>query len=42
MLPTLAILGLQARDVMGSTFAIFLVLFPVAVVTVTPLAPRVG
>ena len=30
MLPTLAILGLKARDVMGYTFAMFLVCFPVA------------
>jgi len=42
MLPTLAILGLKARDVMGYTFAMFLVCFPVAVVTVTLLAPHVG
>ena len=42
MLPTLAILGLKARDVMGYTFAMFLVLFPVAVITVTLLAPQVG
>ena len=42
MLPTLAILGLKARDVMGYTFAMFCVCFPVAVVTVTLLAPHVG
>ena len=42
MLPTLAILGLKARDVMGYTFAMFLVLFPVAIVTVTLLAPHVA
>lgn len=42
MLPTLAILGLEARDVMGYTFAMFLVCFPVAIVTVTLLAPHVG
>ncbi len=42
MLPTLAILGLKARDVMGYTFAMFCVVFPVAVVTVTLLAPHVG
>jgi short-chain fatty acids transporter len=42
MLPTLAILGLKARDVMGYTFAMFLVCFPVAIVTVTLLAPHVG
>jgi short-chain fatty acids transporter len=42
MLPTLAILGLKPRDVMGYTFAMFLVCFPVAVVTVTLLAPHVG
>ena len=42
MLPTLAILGLKARDVMGYTFAMFCVCFPVAVVTVTLLAPHVA
>ncbi len=35
MLPTLAILGLRARDVMGYTFVVFLVLAPVVVVLVT-------
>lgn len=39
MLPTLAILGLKARDIMGYTFAMFLACFPVAVVAVTLLAP---
>jgi short-chain fatty acids transporter len=35
MLPTLAILGLRARDVMGFTFVVFLVLAPVVLVMVT-------
>ncbi|MCP3822855.1 TIGR00366 family protein [Streptomyces sp. A3M-1-3] len=35
MLPTLAILGLKARDIMGYTFAMFLVCFPVVLVMVT-------
>jgi short-chain fatty acids transporter len=35
MLPTLAILGLRARDVMGFTFVVFLVLVPVVLVLVT-------
>jgi short-chain fatty acids transporter len=35
MLPTLAILGLRARDVMGFTFAVFLALAPVVVLLVT-------
>lgn len=35
MLPTLAILGLKARDIMGYTFAMFLALFPVTLVLVT-------
>ncbi|MEV6589378.1 short-chain fatty acid transporter [Streptomyces acidicola] len=38
MLPTLAILGLKARDIMGYTFAMFLALFPTVVVLVTLLA----
>jgi short-chain fatty acids transporter len=37
MLPTLAILGLRARDVMGYTFVVFLVLAPVVVALVTVL-----
>jgi short-chain fatty acids transporter len=41
MLPTLAVLGLKARDIMGYTFAMFLVLFPVVLVLVTLLAPHV-
>lgn len=40
MLPTLAVLGLKARDVMGYTFAMFLTCFPAALVTVTLLAPH--
>lgn len=35
MLPTLAILGLRARDIMGYTFAMFLVCFPVVLGVVT-------
>jgi short-chain fatty acids transporter len=35
MLPTLAILGLRARDVMGFTFTVFLVLAPLVLVLVT-------
>jgi short-chain fatty acids transporter len=35
MLPTLAVLGLRARDVMGFTFVVFLVLLPVVLVLVT-------
>ncbi len=37
MLPVLALLGLKARDVMGFTFLIALVLFPVVIVLVTVL-----
>lgn len=40
MLPTLAILGLKARDIMGYTFTMFLVLFPLVLVLVTLLAPE--
>ena len=39
MLPTLAILGLKARDIMGYTYLVALVLFPVALVLVTLLRP---
>ncbi len=35
MLPTLAILGLRAKDVMGYTFVVFLVLLPLVLVLVT-------
>jgi short-chain fatty acids transporter len=38
MLPTLAILGLKARDIMGYTFAMFLACFPAVLVAVTVLA----
>ncbi|GAA2356477.1 TIGR00366 family protein [Nonomuraea africana] len=38
MLPTLAILGLKAKDIMGFTFAMFLACFPATVVVVTLLA----
>jgi short-chain fatty acids transporter len=37
MLPTLAILGLRARDVMGFTFSVFVVLVPVVLLLVTVL-----
>jgi short-chain fatty acids transporter len=37
MLPTLAILGLRARDVMGFTFVVFVILAPVVLVLVTAL-----
>lgn len=37
MLPVLALLGLRARDVMGFTFLVALVLFPLVVVLVTAL-----
>lgn len=35
MLPVLAMLGLKARDVMGVTFTVFLVLFPLVLAMVT-------
>jgi short-chain fatty acids transporter len=35
MLPVLALLGLRARDVMGYTFLVFLVLFPLVLVMTT-------
>jgi short-chain fatty acids transporter len=38
MLPTLAVLGLKARDIMGYTITVFLVCFPVVLVLVTLLA----
>ncbi|MCX4908554.1 short-chain fatty acid transporter [Streptomyces sp. NBC_00878] len=38
MLPTLAILGLKARDIMGYTFAMFLALFPAVLILVTVFA----
>jgi short-chain fatty acids transporter len=37
MLPTLAVLGLKARDIMGYTFTMFVVLFPLVLVLVTVL-----
>ena len=40
MLPTLALLGLKARDIMGYTYLVALVLFPLVLVLVTVLAPR--
>jgi short-chain fatty acids transporter len=39
MLPILALLGLRARDIMGYTYVIALVLFPVALALVTLLRP---
>lgn len=42
MLPTLAILGLKAKDIMGYTFTMFLACFPAALIAVTILAPHVG
>jgi len=42
MLPVLAVLGLKARDIMGYTFAMWLVCFPTALLVVTLLAPHVG
>ncbi|WP_328989807.1 TIGR00366 family protein [Kribbella sp. NBC_01245] len=41
MLPTLAVLGLKARDIMGYTFTMFLACFPAALIAVTLLAPHV-
>jgi short-chain fatty acids transporter len=41
MPPTLAVLGLKARDIMGYTFAMFLVCYPVVLVLVTLLAPHI-
>jgi len=40
MLPTLAVLGLKAKDIMGYTFAMFLACFPAALIAVTLLAPH--
>jgi short-chain fatty acids transporter len=42
MVPTLALLGLRARDVMGFTFVVFLVLAPVVVGLVTALGATFG
>ncbi len=42
MLPTLAMLGLRARDVMGFTFIVFLVLTPVVLVLVTVFGMTLG
>ena len=39
MLPTLALLGLRARDIMGYTYIVALVLIPLVVVLVTVFAP---
>ena len=35
MLPVLGVFGLQARDIMGYTFVVFLVLTPVVILLVT-------
>ena len=42
MLPVLALLGLRARDVMGVTFTVFVVLFPLVLVLVTVLGQTLG
>jgi short-chain fatty acids transporter len=42
MLPTLALLGLKARDVMGFTFVVFVVLVPVVLTLVTVLGATLG
>ena len=39
MLPILGIFGLRARDVMGFTFIVFLVLAPLVLILVSVLAP---
>lgn len=38
MPPTLTILGLKARDIMGYTFAMFLACFPAVLILVTVFA----
>ncbi len=40
MLPVLALLGLKARDIMGYTYVVALVLLPLVMLLVTILAPR--
>jgi short-chain fatty acids transporter len=40
MLPTLALLGLKARDIMGYTYLVALVVFPLVLLLVTVLAPH--
>ena len=42
MLPILGMLGLRARDVMGYTFVVFLVLTPVVLILVTVLGMTLG
>jgi short-chain fatty acids transporter len=42
MLPVLAVLGLEAKDVMGMTFLVFLVLAPVVLILVTVLGATLG
>jgi short-chain fatty acids transporter len=42
MVPVLGLLGLRARDVMGYTFLVFLVLTPVVLILVTVLAPTLS
>jgi short-chain fatty acids transporter len=39
MLPILGLLGLKARDIMGYTYLIALVVFPLAMLLVTLLRP---
>ena len=41
MLPILGILGVKARDIMGYTYLIALVVFPLALILVTLLRPAV-
>jgi len=42
MLPVLALLSLEARDVMGYTFLVFLVLLPLVIVMTTLLGLTLG
>jgi short-chain fatty acids transporter len=39
VLPILALLGLKARDIMGYTYLIAVILLPVALVLITVLSP---
>ena len=39
MVAVLALLGLRARDIMGYTYLVGFVLFPIGLVLVTPLSP---
>ena len=42
MLPVLGILGLRARDIIGTTFTVFVVLAPVVLILVTVLGATLG